>query len=911
MSSDHERRLIDRARRQARELRDRIGTTTAPWSESSRPEDIASESLPNYRLIDEIHRGGQGVVYRGVQLSSQREVAIKVMREGPFAAGADRARFEREIRVLGNIRHPNIVTIHDSGSSRGFYYYVMDYIAGSTLDAYIADARPDVDQTLRLFLKISNAVHAAHLRGAIHRDLKPGNIRVDAAGEPHVLDFGLARMTAEAGDAAEGALTETGQFVGSLPWSSPEQADGRLDEIDQRSDVYSLGMLLYQMLTGRFPYDISAGPRATMRNIAEADPVPPGRLRREINNELETIVLKCLAKERDRRYQSALDLSRDIERYFAGDAIEAKRDSTGYVLRKLFVRHKVPAISALALFMAAIGFGVRMSVLYRETDDAREREAIERAHAQASLLRANASEEEARNAATKATQVSNFLTGLFEQASPSKALGQDVTVRQMLDRGARLIQNELKEQPLVRSELQLTIGTAYTGLGLFDDARPHITAALETVQKQLGPDHPLFARCLIKLAILDTRQERYGDAEREFREAIKIQERLTGDSDHDLATSLSSLGALLSSTDRFDEARVLLSRAIEMLRKPVDANPTGPESADLVATLIHLAVMTSRQGDAQQAESIYREALAVHQKSGLGPTPNYSTILQDLAELVANRDDMDAAEQYMREALEVDRFIFGDSHPDLATTLNNLGSFQFQKGEFAQAQRSFEQALDIQKKFLGDQHADVASSLNNLASVLMQQGDMDGAARRLEEVVAIYKEKFGPEHSNVAVALNNLAALRRLQGRPSESAKYYREALDIYEKRFDESHPNLQTALAGLGMMLLKSGNAREAEPHLRRVIALRETASEPDPWQIALAKSTLGECLTAEGRYEEAEPLVVETYPLIEKERPGTNYAADALQRIIALYESWNKPDKAAEWRNRAANSTSSHDSN
>ncbi len=315
--------------------------------------DSLPDSFAGYQIIREIHRGGQGVIYQAVQKSTKRKVAIKVMKEGPFAGKHDKARFEREVEVLGQLNHPNIVTIHDSGTAAGSFYFVMDYISGQPLDVWMASGKRSIEETLRLFAKICDAVNAAHLRGVIHRDLKPGNIRVDAEGEPHVLDFGLAKVAAGVGEVS--LMTMTGQFVGSLPWASPEQAEGVPSKIDTRTDVYSLGVVLYQMLTGKFPYEVVGNMRDVLDRIMRAEPARPSTVRKQINDEVETIVLKCLSKERERRYQTAGELARDIGHYLRDEPIEAKRDSMLYVLRKYLRRYRatVATIGALCAVISA------------------------------------------------------------------------------------------------------------------------------------------------------------------------------------------------------------------------------------------------------------------------------------------------------------------------------------------------------------------------------------------------------------------------------------------------------------------------------------------------------------------------------------------------------------------------------
>lgn len=361
------------------------------------------QNFPGLEVLKEIHRGGQGVVYQAIQKATRRKVAVKVFHEGPFASARDRVRFEREVDILATLEHPNVVGIIDRGvTDSGSFYYVMDYVSGKSLDASIADSSQTIESMLRLFAKICEAVNAAHLRGIIHRDIKPSNIRVDAEGEPHILDFGLAKVSSsevvEAGD--ERLMTMTGQFVGSLPWASPEQAAGSSHGVDIRTDVYSLGVVLFQMLTGgRFPYAVIGNMRDVLDNIMRAEPARPSTIRRQINDELETIVLKALSKDRERRYQSAGDLGRDIRRYLAGETIEAKRDSGWYVLGKALSRHKTPVGAGVVIAMLTVASAIGLGVMYQQAAAARdaarvgeaaaiaarEREAKERARAQANF----------------------------------------------------------------------------------------------------------------------------------------------------------------------------------------------------------------------------------------------------------------------------------------------------------------------------------------------------------------------------------------------------------------------------------------------------------------------------------------------------------------------------------------------
>ncbi|MFH1748994.1 MAG: serine/threonine-protein kinase [Planctomycetota bacterium] len=353
------------------------------WLYSAPP----ATSFPGYEIVREIHRGGQGVVYQAIQKSTKRRVALKVMKEGPFASPADRIRFEREVEILGQLNHPNIVAIHDSGTVAGNHYFIMDYISGQSLDAYMesrAGTAGGVSGTLRLFARICDAVNAAHLRGVIHRDLKPGNIRIDADGEPHILDFGLAKFVSHpvTDDTHPQVTTLTGQFFGSIPWASPEQAEALPGKIDIRTDVYSLGVILYQMLTGKFPYEVTGNVRDVLDRIITAAPARPSTIRKYINDEVETIVLKCLGKERERRYQSAGEVARDIRHYLAGEPIEAKRDSGWYLLKTTLRRYRIPAIVACAFIILITASTITLSFMWRNQSHLRDHAERERAIAQ-------------------------------------------------------------------------------------------------------------------------------------------------------------------------------------------------------------------------------------------------------------------------------------------------------------------------------------------------------------------------------------------------------------------------------------------------------------------------------------------------------------------------------------------------
>ena len=399
----------------------------------SRPRPIPpTESIEGYEILNEVHRGGQGVVYKAVQKATKRTVALKVLLEGPYASPRQRHRFEREIDLVASLQHPNIVTVYDSGVTRDErHFFAMEYIHGQPLDAYLSDKSLSIDETLRLFQKICAAVNHAHQHGVIHRDLKPGNIRVDANGEPHVLDFGLAKAGA-GGLTPDGApVTVTGEFMGTLAYASPEQTKGDPTLIDIRTDVYSLGVILYEMLTGKYPYQVVGQMAEVLKNIAEAEPKKPSTICRQINDEVETIVLKSLAKERERRYQSAENLARDVEHYLSGQPIDAKRDSGWYVLKKALHRYKAPATAAVGYLVIVTIALLTCLALWRQATEQRDRARLAESEArQARTAEANAKEQAQteRDAALGQAYVANIAA-----ARAALAANEVATVRRHLD----------------------------------------------------------------------------------------------------------------------------------------------------------------------------------------------------------------------------------------------------------------------------------------------------------------------------------------------------------------------------------------------------------------------------------------------------------------------------------------------
>lgn len=526
----------------------------------------AADAFPGYEIIREIHRGGQGVVYQAIQKATKRKVALKVLHGGPFVGSKGRARFEREVAILAQLDHPNVVGVIDSGTSVGQAFYVMDYISGQTLDAWMAGDPKPIAEILPLFTKICEAVNAAHLKGITHRDLKPSNIRIDHSGEPHILDFGLAKVVI--GEVTEETqpqmMSMTGQFIGSLPWASPEQAEGAPDKVDLRTDVYSLGVILYQLLTGgKFPYDVIGNMREVLDNILRAEPAKPSTIRHKINDEVETIVLKALQKERDRRYQTAGELARDVRRYLSGEPIEAMRDSGWYVIRKTLRKYQVPTAVAAIFLVVVIAFGITSFVLYRDAEHSRS-------------VTATALEEKgiALGVAETAKKRAENLNAAYERVS---AAGRDLRRRTLTDyyqRIANLVGATSAKEALLRD------GLAY----------------LETLRKEASTD-PTFREELadaleavgrIEAGMYTARVGKTSDGEKHLAEAVDIGQKLVDEKPMEparrvrLSRSTLQLAQVIRQAQRFDEAIRMVESSLAHAERGVILLGDGGADAGLV-----------------------------------------------------------------------------------------------------------------------------------------------------------------------------------------------------------------------------------------------------------------------------------------------------------------------------------------
>ena len=745
-------------------------------SEATKQVDESGFRLPEfvgpYRIVRVLGQGGMGIVYEAAETGAvRRHVALKVVRAA-LRSDDVRARFDAERQALALMDHPGIATVFQAGeTAEGDPYFAMELVKGLSIDDFCDSRKLSTEARLELFICVCEAVQHAHQKGVIHRDLKPSNILVtelDGRPQPKIIDFGIAKalglhLTERT------FVTEAGAPIGTMAYMSPEQAESSGIDVDTRTDIYSLGVILYLLLVGRLPveptelgihaffYKLASGdsqvPRPSARftglgeymgSLAETRRTDPERLRRELSGDLDWIVMKALEPNRARRYETAAAFGADIQRLLKHETVTARPPTTGYRLRKFVRRNRVP-VAAASLAALALLFGT--------------------AFAANGMIRARRAERIAAEEAAAATQVSNFMVDVFK-VQPGEAVRADrITAMELLDPGAKRSELILADQPVLQGRMMHTIGTAYASLGLYDAASAQLERALRARIRALGPDDPA-----------------------------------VGETEAAIGQAKMSFGNMDAAEEHFERALAIRERS------------AGPSDTSTAAVLAGLASLRWRQGRHAQAESLYKRAIAIDEAKLGDKSPAVARDLAGLGIVYWAQKRYTDAEPLMKRSLAIREAVLGPSHPDLAGLMNNLGGLYWSQGRYNDALPLYERTRSIYEKTLDPMHPNVAAMLNNLGETYWKLSRYGEAEPLLRQSLKIKEARLDARDPSIAITLNALAGVLRDSKRLQEAETVYRRALDIRSNAFKRGNADLAETAADYAKLLRETGRGAEAD---------------------------------------------------------------------------------------------------
>ena len=879
------------------------------------PAEEPGGTIGPYKLLQQIGEGGCGVVWMAEQtVPVRRRVALKVIKLGMDTKEVI-ARFEAERQALALMEHPNIAKVLDAGATEaGRPYFVMELVRGIKITDYCDRNHLPTEARLVLFNQVCQAIQHAHQKGIIHRDIKPSNILVtlhDGVPVPRVIDFGIAKATTGQRLTDKTFFTAFEQFVGTPAYMSPEQAEMSGLDIDTRSDIYALGVLLYELLTGRTPFDarelMAVGLDAMRRIIREQEPVRPStrlstlmaadlttvaqqhqsdglKLTHHLRGDLDSIVMKALEKDRTRRYESASAFALDVQRHLDHEPVVARPPSTAYRFRKMVRRNRLAVASAGAVLMALVtGLGISTWLFFKERH-ARERSVA--AEEEQGRLRqvAEGQERKAVAESAKSRQVAKLLTDMLQGVGPSVALGQDTKLlRGILDKAVVHIGQDLKDQPEVEADLRTIVGKVYVELGDYDQGVAMHEEALAIRKRLFGDEHPDVASSLHNLAQNITQP----DSETMHREALTMRRKLLGNGHADVAESLVSLTINLRGQGKFAEGETLASEAVTIAKQWF-----SNEHPRVALALLALASVVGHQGRFAESAAIHLEVLAMRRKLLGEFHPGVAESLSHLADVTESQSKWVESVDFARQSLEMDRKLLGEDHPETGRMHYRVASLLVKGGKLPEAEAKFREALALKRARRGDDHHDIAQMMRELGSVCQLLNKLPAAELLFRDSLAIYRKLDGDEHVSVADGLNLQAGVCINTFKYAEAELMLLNSLSIFRKLFGNDHKDVATLLGNLAVALYYQGQLPEAVARWREALGIYKTLA--DTPQVARAQVNLSQVLGAQNNLTEAVSVMREGVAAYRSLAP--QFARERASAIVGLASRLRRSKNYAE---------------